>query len=82
MKKFAAGEKIPGTSACIKKPRAIQAVRIEEKFSLDIGYGRHQTGEPGDYILIDVEGDLYIEPKIVFERNYEWCLKSSGDKNL
>ena len=54
----------------VKKPIPIQAIQINEPFTVDTLEGRH-TGNAGDYLVIGIRGERYPVKKDIFEESYD-----------
>jgi hypothetical protein len=53
-----------------KKPIIIQAVQVNEPFTVDSMEGT-MSGKAGDYLMKGVKGELYICDREVFESSYD-----------
>lgn len=71
MKGFKAGKDLINEAGLIytKLPIPIKAVQVIEVFWVASLEGDHQ-GNPGDYLIEGVEGELYICKKEIFEKTY------------
>jgi hypothetical protein len=61
----------PTMKPCRKRPVIVQAVQIHEPFFVDTMEGR-MSGKPGDYLMMGVEGELYVCAQSVFEKTYDF----------
>lgn len=55
---------------CRKKPIALGCVRIQESFRVEKPVGVME-GNPGDYLVRDSEGELYIVDYKTFHETYD-----------
>ena len=53
-----------------KLPVVIEAVKMDRSFTVDSLEGTHQ-GNPGDYLICGVKGELYLCKPDIFEMTYE-----------
>ncbi|MCK5639239.1 MAG: hypothetical protein KAJ19_00525 [Gammaproteobacteria bacterium] len=53
-----------------KKPVVIKATRITEKMTIETLEGV-MTGNPGDWLIIGVEGEEYFCKDEIFKKTYE-----------
>ena len=56
---------------CIKKPISVSATQIYGEFKVKTLEGE-MTGNPGDYLMCGIDGELYPCAKDIFERSYDW----------
>ena len=62
--------KLPFRKA-IKKPIPINCVQMQEAFEVQTLEGTLR-GNPGDYLMMGVDGELYPCSKEIFEKTYDW----------
>lgn len=72
MKTFETFENVDGLKDCMKRPIVVQAKKIEEEFRVDTLEGNYKQGNPGDYLMKGVDGELYICDGPIFERTYDF----------
>ena len=54
-----------------KKPVEILAVQMDKAFSVDTLEGKKMTGNPGDFLVIGIEGESYPVKKDIFLKLYD-----------
>lgn len=54
-----------------KYPIIVDAVQINEPFTVDTLEGHSKEGKAGDYLMIGVRGEKYPIDKSIFEETYE-----------
>ena len=54
----------------IKRPMQVRAVQINEHFEVSTLEGV-MTGQPGDWLMEGIDGELYICAYSIFQRSYE-----------
>jgi hypothetical protein len=71
MKKFKKGT-VPEFvyKKAIKKPIAVRCIQINEPFEVETLEGV-MTGQPGDWLMIGVHGEMYPVAKDIFEKTYD-----------
>jgi hypothetical protein len=71
MLKFKKG-KIPELEfeKAIKKPIPIRCIRIEEAFEVETLEGK-MKGQPGDWLVIGVSGEMYPIARDIFKKTYD-----------
>lgn len=57
---------------CMKRPIVVHAKQISEEFRVESLEGNYKQGKPGDYIMMGVDGELYICDKDIFEKSYDF----------
>lgn len=57
---------------CMKKPVVVHALKINEPFRVRSLEGDYAQGNPGDYLMRGIEGEMYIQKAEIFEKAYEW----------
>ena len=72
MKKFESYEEVSGMRSCVKRPVIVHTKQIHEEFLVSTLEGEEYYGKPGDYLMRDVYGELYVCDKDVFEKLYEF----------
>lgn len=72
MKTFDTFEQVQGLRPCMKKPIVVHAVQIDEPFRVNSLEGDYAQGNPGDYLMRGVRGEMYICAKSIFEETYGW----------
>lgn len=56
---------------CMKKPLVVKAVQVDFPFKVKSKEGMVE-GNPGDYLMIGIEGERYICEKSIFEKSYDF----------
>ncbi len=59
-------------NSCIKKRIFVKAMKINEPFRVNSMEGDYKQGKAGDYLMVGVEGELYICDKSIFEKSYDF----------
>jgi hypothetical protein len=72
MKTFETYESVDGLRPCMKLPITVHAKQINEEFRVNTLEGDYKQGKPGDYLMMGVEGELYICDKTIFEKTYDF----------
>lgn len=54
----------------IKKPIAIRCVQINEAFEVETLEGK-MKGQPGDWLVVGVNGEMYPIAKDIFKKTYD-----------
>ncbi len=72
MKTFDTFEQVEGMGGCMKKPIVVHAKKMTEEFRVNSLEGNYKQGEPGDYLMRGIDGELYICDGPIFERTYDW----------
>ena len=72
MRVFADNTLVDGMRDCIKKPIIVGAAQVQDWFRVDTPEGNYKQGNPGDYLMRGIYGELYVCDKLVFEANYQW----------
>lgn len=67
---FKKGDPTPDMDPCRKKPITLGCVRIQESFRVEKPKGTME-GNPGDYLVRDSEGELYIVDTKTFHETYD-----------
>lgn len=57
----------------IKKPIPIEAIQIDEEFTVETLEGT-MKGKPGDYLIRGIEGEYYPCDEKIFEKSYDLVL--------
>ena len=60
----------PDAVRSLKKPIPIFARRIDEVFEVETTEGL-MKGQPGDWLMQGVSGELYICPNSIFQKSYD-----------
>ena len=68
---------LEGAVTAVKRPIEITALRIHEPFRVVTTEGE-MNGQPGDWLIKGVMGEVYICPDDVFERSYSRTNGSSA----
>ncbi len=55
-----------------KRPIVIKCCQINEEFEVETLEGT-MRGNPGDYLMIGVNGEMYPCAKDIFEKTYDLC---------
>ncbi|MDG5788451.1 hypothetical protein QA612_13260 [Evansella sp. AB-P1] len=53
-----------------QKPKVVEAIKITRLMTIETAEGR-VTGNPGDYLITDTNGEQYPLESHIFEKNYE-----------
>lgn len=61
---------VTGAIKALKKPLPITAFQVKEPFTVETTEGV-MKGEPGDWLIQGVLGEMYICPADVFEKTYD-----------
>jgi hypothetical protein len=71
MKKFKKGT-VPELDykKALKKPIPVRCIQIEEAFEVETLEGL-MKGQPGDWLMIGVNGEMYPCAKEIFEKTYD-----------
>lgn len=64
-------DKIEGMQPCRKKPVVVHAKKIDGPFCVDTLEGV-MSGNPGDYLMKGINGELYPCKKEIFEKSFNW----------
>jgi len=62
---------IEGLRPCMKKPIAVHAKKMDKIFTV-LSLEGVLRGNPGDYVMKGIDGELYICDGDIFERSYDW----------
>jgi hypothetical protein len=54
-----------------KKPVIVHAMEMHQHFAAQDLKGNITQGEPGDYLMKGLNGELYACPRDVFQKSYE-----------
>jgi hypothetical protein len=76
MKVFASFTDVEDMKPCRKKPIVVHAKQINEHFDVKTLEGI-MRGNPGDYLMRGVDGEMYPCKKDIFERTYCWLDEES-----
>ena len=68
---------VEGAVTAVKRPIPVTALQINEPFSVVTTEGE-MKGQPGDWLIKGVMGEVYICPDDVFERSYSWTKRGSA----
>jgi hypothetical protein len=71
MKTFDTFEQVAEMNTCIKRPIPVQCKQIAEPFRVNSLEGNYKQGKPGDYLMRDIDGELYICDRAIFEKTYD-----------
>ena len=72
MKTFSTFEEVVDMSPCMKRPIIVHAKQINEEFRVDTLEGNYKQGNPGDFLIRGIDGELYICDKEIFEKSYDF----------
>ena len=72
MKTYDTFEQVDGMMGCVKRPIVVHAKRIDEEFRVNTLEGNYKQGQPGDYLMRGIEGELYICDGPIFEKTYDF----------
>jgi hypothetical protein len=56
-------------SIAVKKPLSIKCCQMQEPFEVVTMEGK-MRGRKGDYLMIGIEGEMYVCKKSIFEKTY------------
>lgn len=62
---------VEGMQPCRKKPVVVHAKQMNSVFCVDTLEGV-MSGNPGDYLMKGINGELYPCKKEIFEQTYNW----------
>jgi len=65
-------ENLPVFKDCVKRPIIVGAVQITESFLVDYPNRGYIKGNPGDYLMKDIDGELILCDKEIFEETYDF----------
>jgi hypothetical protein len=54
----------------IKKPIAVRCIQIDEAFEVETLEGK-MKGQPGDWLMIGINGEMYPCAREIFEKTYD-----------
>lgn len=57
---------------CVKKPIPVRAVQMGEDFRVNSMEGDYKQGKAGDYLMVGIEGEVYICDQQIWEKSYDW----------
>lgn len=77
MKVFKQFEKVQGLKGVFKLPLPMAAKQMDETFSILHDDNSTATGQPGDYLMEGLKGELYVCRKDVFEAYYKYLPEAS-----
>ena len=72
MKTFETYEDVDEMRTCMKRPITVHAKQMHEEFRVNTLEGNYKQGKAGDYLMMGVEGELYICDKTIFEKTYDF----------
>ena len=72
MKTFETYESVDGLRPCMKRPITVHAKQINEEFRVNTLEGDYKQGKAGDYLMMGVDGELYICDKVIFAKTYNF----------
>lgn len=72
MKTFETYEDVHDMRACMKRPITVHAKQIDEEFRVNTLEGNYKQGKAGDYLMMGIDGELYICDKTIFEKTYDF----------
>lgn len=75
MRTFERYAEVSDMRGCIKRPVTVHAKQINEEFCVNTLEGEDNYGKPGDYLMRDVYGELYVCDKEDFEKLYHFIDK-------
>lgn len=58
--------------SCRKLPVVIRATQMNTEFQVETLEGNYKTGKAGDYLMVGIDGEMYICDKEIFEKTYDW----------
>jgi hypothetical protein len=76
MQKFDLYEEVDGMQPCRKKPIVVHAKQMNHVFCVDTLEGV-MSGNPGDYLMKDINGELYPCKREIFEASFNWVNEES-----
>jgi hypothetical protein len=65
-------EEVAGLQRCMKRQVVVHAKKMSEPFRVDTLEGNYKQGQPGDYLMRGVDGEIYICNGEIFERTYDF----------
>ena len=68
---FGTFEQVEGMLPCRKKPITVYSKKIDYEFRVNSMEGNYKEGQPGDYLMRGIDGELYICAASIFERSYD-----------
>lgn len=60
---------------CRKKPITVKATKMYGEFRVETMEGDYKQGKPGDYLMVGIDGEVYICDGDIFERSYDFLNK-------
>ena len=72
MKIFETYENVEGMRHCMKRPIVVYAQQMNVEFRVNTLEGNYKQGNPGDYLMKGIDGELYICDREIFEKTYDW----------
>ena len=64
--------KVKGMMDCMKKPIVVQAKQIPHPFHVNTLEGNYKHRKAGDYLMMGIDGELYICDQDIFNRTYDF----------
>jgi hypothetical protein len=72
MKTFETYEYVNDLEPCMKRPSVVHAKQMDVEFRVNTLEGNYKQGKSGDYLMMGVDGELYICDKAIFEKTYDF----------
>lgn len=72
-------QNLPKMKPCVKKPVWVEAAQIDDDFFVESKHGRYH-GSKGDYLLRNMNGELAVCNRKVFESAYDFFGGHDDDK--